>query len=248
MTLYQTYERGGEPDLAYVKSEGKSPTIIFLGGFASDMDGTKATYLEAQCQKRSQAFLRFDYSGHGRSEGAFEEGTIGSWRQDALEMVDYCTDGPLILVGSSMGGWLGLLVALARPKRVQGFVGIAAAPDFTRSIKNKELSAAQLAELQEKGQTHLPNDYGDPYVITKNLIEDGENWVLLDNTIELDMPVRLIQGKQDTSVPWETANKIADNLTSRDIDVNLIEDADHRLSRDQDLAVIDQKIQDLIEI
>ena len=242
MSTYQTYERGGEPDLVYVKSEGREPTILFLGGFASDMDGTKATYLEEQCRKRSQAFLRFDYSGHGRSEGAFEEGTIGSWRQDALEMVDYCTDGPLIVVGSSMGGWIGLLVALARPKRVQGLVGIAAAPDFTRWMKNKELSEAQLAELQEKGQTHLPNDYGDPYVITRNLIEDGENWSLLDNPIELGIPVRLLQGKQDTSVPWETAEHIAEKLTSEDVEVILIDDGDHSLSRDQDLEVLSQAV------
>ena len=243
MSTYQTYERGGEPDLVYVKSEGKEPTILFLGGFASDMDGTKATYLEEQCRKRSQAFLRFDYSGHGRSEGAFEEGTIGSWRQDALEMIDYCTDGPLIVVGSSMGGWIGLLVALARPKRVQGLVGIAAAPDFTRWMKNRELSEAQLAQLQEKGRTHLPNDYGDPYVITQNLLEDGENWSLLDNPIELGIPVRLLQGKQDTSVPWETAEHIAEKLTSEDVEVTLIDDGDHSLSRDQDLALIDEKVQ-----
>jgi len=223
-------------------NEGK-PGLIFLGGFASDMTGTKASFLDERCEKASLAYLRFDYRGHGASSGTFTEGCIGDWADDALQILDKLAEGPQILIGSSMGGWIGLLLARARPERFAGFVGIAAAPDFTEDLIRPALSAKQMEELVRDGQTFeteadpdAPEDHRIP--ITQKLMEDGMNNLVLRAPIELDAPVRLLQGMRDPEVPWQTALKIAETVTSEDVRVTLVKDGEHRFSRTQDLEMM----------
>lgn len=234
-------ERPGKPALACRKQDGADPslpTVVFLTGFRSDMEGTKAAYLAGHCAAKGQPFLRFDYSGHGRSGGAFEDGTIGRWRDDALDVIDAMTDGPLVLVGSSMGGWIGLLCALARKDRVRGYVGLAAAPDFTRWMK-AGMTEEQGRMLARDGYFLLPSGYEDgDYKITQALLEDGEKHCLLDGPIALSCPMRLVQGMKDDAVPWQTAERIANAVTSPDSRIFLREEGDHRLSAPEDLALI----------
>lgn len=214
------------------------PGIVFLGGFASDMGGTKAAALDRFCGERGQAFLRFDYMGHGDSSGNFADGTIGRWTEDALAALDALTEGPQILVGSSMGGWIMLNVALARPDRVAALAGIAAAPDFTETIW-RGLGADGQARLARDGQIFLPSDYSAaPYPITGRLIEEGRNHLRLAADLPIDVPVRLMQGMNDPDVPWRTALALAERLTGADVQLTLIKDGDHRLSRDQDLDLL----------
>jgi len=202
----------------------------------SDMSGTKATALDAFCKGRGQAFARFDYLGHGESSGRFEDGTIGRWTDDALAVIDAVCDGPLVIVGSSMGGWIMLLAALARRDRVRGLVGVAAAPDFTRRMLESELDADQLAALARDGRTEIASDYDErPYVITRALIDDGEKRSLLDRPITLDCPVRLLHGLRDEAVPWRTSLAIMERLTAADVSLILVKDGDHRLSEPPDL-------------
>jgi hypothetical protein len=210
-------------------------TYVWLSGFKSDMTGTKVTVLEDWAKQQGHGFLAFDYSGHGVSGGAFEAGTISAWREDALAAIEALTSGPLVLVGSSMGGWMALLAALALKSRVAAMVLIAPAPDFTQKLMWPEFSAEQQTEIMEKGLTLRPSDYGDPYPITRALIEDGKQWTLLDDAIELTCPVRILQGQQDPDVPWEHAFKLVDALVSEDVVFSLIKDGDHRLSREQDI-------------
>ncbi len=227
---------GGEA-IAYRVREGAGPGVMFLGGFMSDMTGTKATALDAHCRRAGRAFVRFDYSGHGESGGAFRDGTIGAWRDDALAVLDEVASGPQILVGSSMGGWIMLLVALARPERVAGIVGVAAAPDFTEDLIWSTLDDAARQGLAEAGEIVMPCDYGeDPYPITMGLIEEGRDHLLLRAPIALDCPIHLLQGMRDDDVPWRTALRIAERVTSERVAVELVKDGDHRLSRDEDLA------------
>ena len=228
-------DRGDGVELASEKLDGRSPTVVFLPGFRSDMTGDKATALAALCAARGNAMLRFDYSGHGSSGGRFEDGTIGIWTQDALTAIDHLTEGPLVLAGSSMGGWIAMLCALARRDRIAALVGIAAAPDFTETLVAM-LSFQQRAKLMREGMVHLASQYGDPTPITRALIEDGRNHLLLDAPIALDCPVRLLQGQADPDVPWELALRIATRITSADVHVTLVKDGDHRLSRPQDIA------------
>lgn len=211
-------------------------TYVWLSGFKSDMSGSKVTVLEAWAKEQGHGFLAFDYSGHGLSGGDFEDGTISAWREDALAAITELTAGPLVLVGSSMGGWMALLAALALKEHVAAMVLIAPAPDFTQKLMWPEFSAAQQAEILEQGRTLRPSDYGDPYPITRELIEDGKHWTLLDAPIALQMPVRILQGAEDPDVPWQHAFKLVDALTSEDLVFHLIKDGDHRLSRDQDIA------------
>jgi pimeloyl-ACP methyl ester carboxylesterase len=238
----QRLDRGDGVELAWMREEGQSPTVVFLPGFRSDMNGDKAAALATYCAGRGQAMLRFDYSGHGASGGAFEDGTIGRWADDALAVIDQLADGPLLLVGSSMGGWIALLAARERPERVVGLLGIAAAPDFTEVLMWQAMSFEQRAELMSTGVLVVPSQYSDPYPITRTLIEDGRNHLLLQKPIALDCPVRLLHGQCDPDVPWEFALRIADQLSSRDVQVILVKDGDHRLSRPQDLALLRQTV------
>ncbi len=228
--------RGDGATIAYHKIEGDAPGVIFLGGFKSDMTGTKATTLEAFCRDRGRAFLRFDYFGHGQSSGPFTDGTIGRWAADTLAVLDELTDGPQVLVGSSMGGWLMLLAALARPGRVAGLLGIAAAPDFTEKLMWQHFSPAVRAELEQDGIHYQPSDYEDgPYAITLALIEDGRRHQVLGRPIAVHCPVRLIHGMKDDAVPWEHAALLSEALLSEHVTLALIKNGDHRLSRQGDL-------------
>ena len=223
--------------LAYHRSAGDSPAVVFCGGFMSDMTGTKACALESFCAERGQAYVRFDYLGHGASSGAFADGTIGRWAEDAVAVIDALSEGPVVLVGSSMGGWIMLLAALARRARVQALVGVAAAPDFTRRMVEDELTEAQRAALARDGRIEIPSDYGEaPYLITRALIDDGDRHALLDGEIALTCPVRLLHGLKDAAVPWQTSLRLARALASADVTVTLVKDGDHRLSEPADLA------------
>jgi pimeloyl-ACP methyl ester carboxylesterase len=182
--------------------------------------------------------LRFDYAGHGASGGAFEDGTIGTWRDDALLLIDRLTEGKLVLVGSSMGGWIALLVALARPERMAGLVGIAAAPDFTETLMWESMTFAERATLMQAGVLMLPSEYGDPTPCTRALIEDGRSHLLLGAPIAITCPVRMLHGQRDADVPWEMALRTAEDIAGEDVRVTLIKDGDHRLSRPSDLALL----------
>ncbi len=242
-------DRPGGHRVAYHVTQGKSPGVVFLGGFMSDMTGTKAMALEAHCRARGQAFLRFDYLGHGQSSGAFAEGTIGRWADDAMAAIDQLTERPQILVGSSMGGWAMLLAALTLPERVCGLIGIAAAPDFTEDIMWNMFDDGQRRALMADGTVSIPSDYGDgePYIISRALIEDGRDNLLLKDDIAIDCPVRLLQGMKDADVPWRTALAVADKLSGGDVEVILVKDGDHRLSEPQDLARLGVTLDRLIE-
>jgi pimeloyl-ACP methyl ester carboxylesterase len=223
--------------IAYVSTPGKSPGVVFLGGFMSDMTGTKATMLEAFCVERGQAFLRFDYFAHGASSGRFEEATVGRWRDDAVAVLDALTEGPQILVGSSIGGWLMLLTALARPERIAALVGIAAAPDATDDLMAPRLSHEQRETLMRDGILRTPSAY-DPrgYILTRRLIEEGRRHLVLRAMLPIACPVRLIHGMKDPDVPFPTSLRLAKRLESRDVTVTLVPDGDHRLSTEADLA------------
>ncbi len=222
--------------IAYHYTPGKSPGIVFLTGFKSDMTGDKALALEAFARAGGQSFLRFDYTGHGASSGRFEDGTIGQWADDAVFVLDRLTAGPQVLVGSSMGGWLMLLAALKRPGRVVGLVGTAAAPDFTEDLLMGAFDAEQKAALMRNGFVPVPNCYGtEPYVITRRLIEEGRRHLLLHAAIPITIPLRLIHGTDDRDVPWQTSIRLAEKLASQDIEITLVKNGDHRLSAPKDL-------------
>jgi pimeloyl-ACP methyl ester carboxylesterase len=232
--------------LAWRRLSGREPTVVFLPGFGSDMSGEKATSLATFCSNVGQAMLRFDYSGHGESDGRFEEGTIGQWTEDALAIIDALSAGPLVLVGSSMGGWIALLAALARPERVAGIVGIAAAPDFTEILMWQSMTFQERDRLMADGVLFAPNRYGPPTPITRALIEDGRTHLLLDRPIPLTCPVRLLHGQNDQDVPWELSLRLADRLESTDVQVILVKDGEHRLSRPADLALLHRTLAPLL--
>lgn len=248
----QTITREDGATIAYHFSPGDNadkPTgVVFLGGFKSDMQGGKALALESWCQTQGRAFLRFDYTGHGQSSGAFTDGTIGQWANDALYALDHLTKGPQVLVGSSMGGWLMLLVARERPERLKGLVGLASAPDFTEDLMWNELNDEQRAELEREGHVALPSDYDplEPYIITKALIEDGKNHLLLRDPLNIQVPVRLIQGMKDRDVPWATALKIQDALITDDVEIQFVKNGDHRLSEAADLKRMTRTLGNLL--
>lgn len=246
MTKASHYKTAHGTRLAYHLTEGSGPGVVFLGGFMSDMEGGKATMLEAYCKMRGQAFLRFDYQGHGESDGAFADGTIGLWAKDALAVIDGLTKGPQILVGSSMGGWIALLAAKARPSRVKGLVGIAAAPDFTTRMWADELTADQRETILRDGMVEVPTDYGpDPYILTKALFDDGWESRVIHQPLHLDIPMRFIQGTEDLDVPWQTALDIAEAVTSDDVEVILVPGGDHRLSEKLDLKRLKRVVRQL---
>jgi pimeloyl-ACP methyl ester carboxylesterase len=243
----KTLARDDGEIIAYHRLSGKSPGIVFLGGFMSDMTGTKAAFLEAFARERGQAFLRFDYFGHGASSGAFRDATIGRWREDALAAFDALTEGPQILVGSSMGGWIMLLTALARRERIHALVGIAAAPDFTEDLLWPELSETQRRAILSEGAVTVPSAY-DPrgYILTRKLFEDGRRHFVMRERIPLACPVRLLHGVQDPDVPWRTSLILAEHLESDDVVVTLVKNGDHRLSTDEDLARLRRTIEELL--
>lgn len=259
MTELPAADRAGPPHEMLTRADGtrlayrrvaapagdRRPGIVFLSGFASDMTGTKSVALEAWARERRQALLRFDYAGHGQSSGAFRDGTIGRWTEDALAALDRLTQGPQILVGSSMGGWIMLLVALARPDRIAGLVGIAAAPDFTEDLMWAQMQELTRTRLMTEGVILQPSQYQDaPMEISRALIEDGRGHLLLRGPIDVRCPVRLLHGMSDPDVPWATSTRLAERLTGADVTVTLIKDGDHRLSREEDLrrlyAAIDE--------
>jgi pimeloyl-ACP methyl ester carboxylesterase len=240
-------DRGDGERVAWRRVEGVGPTVVWLGGFMSDMAGTKAQALADWALGSGRAFLRFDYLGHGESSGAFRDGTISRWREDALAALEALTDGPLVLVGSSMGGWIGLLLARARPNRVAGFIGLAPAPDFTEKLMWPAFDAAQRATILDRGVLHLPSQYGEPTPITRALIEDGRHHTLLDAPIPLTCPVRILQGMEDPDVPWSHALKLVEALQSRDVRLHLIKDGDHRLSRPEDLLLLGETLEALLQ-
>jgi pimeloyl-ACP methyl ester carboxylesterase len=233
--------------IAYHSLRGRAPGIMFLGGFHSDMTGTKVSYLEDYCRRRGHAFLRFDHFGHGASSGDVSIGTVGRWAEDAIAVLDLLTEGRQILVGSSMGGWLMLLAALARPARIRALVGIAAAPDFTEDLLWPRLDAAQQRTLSDNGAVTLPSEY-DPagYTSGSSLFEEGKRHLVMRGPILLDCPMRLMHGMEDKSVPWQTSLSLAERLTSRDVLVMLIKSGDHRLSRDEDLARLGGTLDELL--
>jgi pimeloyl-ACP methyl ester carboxylesterase len=239
MTAPQHLTTPQDRTIAYHQSAGKGPGVVFLGGFRSDMGGTKALFLHEWAKQRGRAFLRFDYSGHGESSGDFLDGCIGDWADDAMAAITTLTEGPQVLVGSSMGGWLSLLVARAMPERVAALVGIAAAPDFTEDGMWDSFDQAQRDALMRDGQIDLPSDYADePYIITRRLIEDGRARLVLRDPLSLPFPVRLLQGSDDTDVPVSVALRLFDHAVSPDLRLTLVKGADHRFSSPECLSLI----------
>ena len=239
--------RAGDSSIAYRRRPGKGPTIVFLGGFKSDMSGAKAAALDAFCAARGQAFLRFDYQGHGASGGRFEDGTIGLWTEDALLAIDALVSGPVILVGSSMGGWIALNVALARPGLVAGLIGIAAAPDFTEDLIWQQMEEPARMVLETEGVIYETSDYGDdPYAITKALIDDGRQHLRLRGPIAFSGPVRLLHGQRDPDVPWQRSLTLAEKLESEDVRCIFIKDGEHRLARPSDLTLLATVLAELL--
>lgn len=225
--------------IAYHQSAGTGPGVVFLGGFRSDMGGTKAVYLHDWAQRSGRAFLRLDYSGHGDSSGAFEDGAIGDWAQDAMDAIAALTTGPQVLIGSSMGGWIALLVARTMPARVAGMVGIAAAPDFTEDGFWDGFTDAQRAVLMRDGRLELPSDYSDePDVVTRRLIEDGRNQLVLRSPLRVPGRVRLLQGTDDADVDQSVALRLLDHLDGDDVRLTLVKGADHRFSSPECLSLI----------
>lgn len=222
--------------IAWRRVAGAQPTVVWLGGFRSDMAGTKAQALADWALARGQTYLRFDYFGHGESDGDFAEGTITRWREDALAVLDELATGPLVLVGSSMGGWIACLAAAVRAERIRALVLIAPAPDFTEKLMAPGIDAAGREALARDGVWMRPSEYGDPYPITAALLEDGARWSILPGPVPITAPVRILQGGADPDVPWRHALELAQALNSEDVVFTLIKDGDHRLSRPQDIA------------
>ena len=224
--------------IAFERIAGQGPGVVFLGGFRSDMEGTKALHLQQWAAGCGRSFLRFDYSGHGQSGGRFEEGCIGDWMEDARAVIETQTEGPQVLVGSSMGGWIALLLARAMPERVAGLVGIAAAPDFTERGFWASFTPAERDALMRDGVVLQPSEYGEPLPITRRLIEDGRRHLLLGEPLRLRIPVRLLQGTADADVPVDWALRLLDHADCADMRLTLVKGADHRFSSPECLALI----------
>lgn len=232
--------------IAFHQIAGKGPGVVFLGGFMSDMTGTKALHLQQWAERTGRAFLRFDYSGHGDSGGRFEDGCIGDWAADARAVIETLTDGPQVLVGSSMGGWISLLIARAMPQRVAGLVTIAAAPDFTERGFWAGMDDATRDRLMRDGVVMRPSDYDAPYPITRRLIEDGRENLVMDRALDLPFPVRLLQGTADADVPMQWALDLLDHARGDDIRLTLVKGADHRFSSDACLGLTVEAIEDVL--
>jgi len=241
----------GQRRIAVRARSGAAPGLIWLGGFNSDMTGTKALALDGWAAERGRACVRFDYSGHGESGGAFIDGTIGRWLEESVAVFEQFCRGPQVVIGSSMGGWMALLLAReiaereACPVSLAGLVLIAPAPDFTEQLMWNHFPAEIQQEIQTKGVWMRPSEYGDPYPITRALIEEGRNHLLLGSAIEVGCPVRILQGAQDPDVPWQHAFALAHRLPTEDVVLTMIQDGDHRLSRPQDIAHIIAAVADI---
>ncbi len=246
MSSSEVFESPQGRRIAYHRSEGKGPWVVFLGGLKSDMEGTKAVYLEAWAKAQGRAFLRFDYSGHGKSSGRFEQGCIGDWHEDTVAAVSALTEGAIVPVGSSMGGWQALLLAKAMPERIHGMVTVAAAPDFTEDGYWANFTDAQKQVLEEVGHVELPSDYMEPYIITKRMIEDGRTCLVLRDTLPLPFPVRCLQGTADTAVSTATALRLMDHASCDDMRLTLVKDADHRFSDGPCLQMIEDAVLDVL--
>ena len=243
----RSIERDGTR-LAFEAVRGLGPGVAFLGGFRSDMTGTKAMALEEWCRARGRAFLRLDYSGHGASGGAFEDGTIGGWCADAVAVIEAATEGPQVLVGSSMGGWIALLIARDRPDLVAGLVTVAAAPDFTEDGYWAGFDAGQRAALGTVGHVDVPSDYGEPYRITRRLIEEARDRLVLRDPLRLGVPVRMLQGTADAAVPVATAMRLLEHLEGPEIRLTLLKGEDHRFSSPRALALVEREVAEVLAL
>lgn len=242
----QTVKNNRGQSLAYQQQEGTGPVIVFLAGHGSDMFGSKAEALSQHCVTTGHAFIRFDYAGHGMSEGEMMQETISSWTDDALTIIDKLTDGPVMLVGSSLGGWIMLNVALARPDRVAGCIGIAAAPDFTETLIWDQLLPEQQQKMAQEGQIALPNPYADEDVIYPyQLIVDGRTHLLLNKPLPITCPLILHQGMADHEVPWQTASQIALAAASEDVRINFVKSSGHRFSSDEEIAMLISSVDEM---
>ncbi len=231
--------------LAWRRIDGEGPTVVWLGGFRSEMAATKADALAAWAMANGRSFLRFDYFGHGVSDGDFKDGTITRWRADALAVLDELVNGPTVLVGSSMGGWIACLAAMVRPERLRALLLIAPATDFTERLMAPELTADARAALARDGVWMRPSAYGDPYPITQTLFDDGARWSIMPGPVPIEGPVRILQGGADPDVPWPHALELAHAIRSQDVVFTLIKDGDHRLSRPQDLRRLVAMVEEL---
>ncbi|MCW3835880.1 alpha/beta fold hydrolase [Sphingomonas canadensis] len=242
--MTDTADDAGQTALAYEYTPGEGPVVVFLPGYASDMTGTKAIALEEWAKANGRAFLRFDYGGCGQSGGDFEQQTLAAWRDDALLMIDEVAEGPVILAGSSMGGWIMLLVARARRERIVGLVGIAAAPDFT----DWGFSQAEKMTILQEGRLEKPSPYSErPTVTTRAFWASGEANRVMQGSIDIAVPVRLLHGMRDTDVPWQRSQALMQYLRSEDVHLTLVKDGDHRLSREQDIAALIRAVEEVSE-
>ncbi len=232
--------------IAYHKTEGIGPCVVFLGGLKSDMEGTKAIHLEDWAIANGRSFLRFDYSGHGSSSGEFTDGCIGDWAEDTAAILAEVIEGSLLLVGSSMGGWQSLLAAKRMRERIMGLVTIAAAPDFTEDSMWASFDEAQRAQLDAEGQVALPSEYGEPYIITKRMIEDGREQLVLRTPLELPFPTRFLQGTADEDVDMSVALRLLEHANGSDLRLTLVDGADHRFSDNDCLALIEQSVEEVL--
>lgn len=246
MTEETGFLDGPSGQLGFRRITGRGPGVVWFGGFRSDMTGTKAEHLSDWAQREDRAFLRFDYSGHGASQGRFEDGVISDWLNDAIAALDRLTAGPQILVGSSMGGWIAALAALQRPQRVAGVVFIAPAADFTEALIWDQLTAVEREAIMTQGRLVEHSPYSpEPSILTRSLIEDGRKHLLLDTVIAIRVPVRIIQGMADPEVPWRHAMRFAECLETDDLVITLLKAGDHRLSKPHELAAITAAIEAL---
>lgn len=244
MSGIQYYTKSNCEKLAYMQHKRNTPSgvkhVVFLGGFKSDMQGSKAMALDGWCAERGVGFTRFDYRGHGQSDGEFLDGCIGDWLEDTLDILDHIVGEPCMVVGSSMGGWLGLLAALRRPEQVRALTLIAPAPDFTEKLIWQQATDEQKQQMDKQGYFDIPNCYADeePFRITKKLIEDGRRHLILDAAIAISAPIRLLHGMADEDVPWQMSTQIAEQVVSEDVEIHLLKNAGHRMSEPEQLELL----------
>jgi pimeloyl-ACP methyl ester carboxylesterase len=235
MTDFDTLHRPDGETLAFKRVGGSTPTVLWIGGFRSDMEGTKALALDAAAQRYGWSFVRYDHFAHGQSSGDWRQATIGRWREDAIALIDHL-DGPVIPVGSSMGGWVALLAALARPERMAGLVLINPAQDFTERLMWPSLPDHIRQAILRDGEAMIDEEGLGEYVLTRRMFEEARDWLLLDGPIPITAPIHVLQGRADDTVPWSHAIALAERLTGGDVRLDLIEGGDHRLSTPRDLA------------